>query len=243
MKQKIQRDRMRMPMPIRVAVILLTVCFACGLLLNLYIIINNLAARSQNANAFGITPIVVVKGRDTDKYEDFVKPGELLLVVADDLGDYADGQRVAFSYRGRIWLGEIVSDRSNDGVPTFSVQAVYLDKPYDTPVTENNLIGRVEYNLPYLGYVVQFLASLTGKLLFVGVPLLALIVLMIISEHRERVAEAKEALKKRMQRPRHRLGLIPLWVYTLTAGMTAGAISYGVTGGFEKLRSRTKRAR
>jgi len=89
--------------------------------------------------------------------------------------------------------------------------------------------------------VVQFLASLAGKILFVGVPLFVLIVLMIISEHRERAAEARAALKNRMRRPRRRLGLVPLWVYTLTASMTAGAISYGVTGGFEKLRSRTKR--
>ena len=240
--QNRRRDRMQIPLIVRLTMLLLIICFACGLIFNIYVIVNNLASRSKSANAFGITPIVVTAGKDTDKYEDFVHPGELLLVVADDMGSYKSGERVAFTHKGRIWLGEIVTDGSLGSITSFEVQAVYLDKPYDAPVTEHNLIGRVEHCLPYLGYVVQFLASLTGKILFVGVPLLALIILVIISEHRERMAEAKAALKNRMRRPRRRVGLVPLWVYTLTAGMTAGAISYGVTGGFEKLRSRTKRA-
>lgn len=223
----------------------LILSFGVGLLFNLFVITTNILNQNGHATAFGVTPIVVLKGEED--LDDFVSPGQLLFAFEKDLRRYDKEDRVAFRVNDRIFLGEIESGAAHGGVAGFRVRAVYAEQAYDTLATEKNLLGEIALRLPLLGYVVLFMASLPGKLLLVGVPLLVYIILLLIMEAQERRAAlpAPESQRKRrlLAPDGTGLGNIPFWVYLYTAMISTRAIVYGTSGGFsiERKPKKTKK--
>lgn len=93
--------------------------------------------------------------------------------------------------------GDIITYRDqedSDTIVTHRVVAVYSEDPLSfttrgdandandpQPVSAGNLIGRVSYSVPYLGYLFNFIKTKTGLLLLVIVPG----ILIIVSELRK----------------------------------------------------------
>ncbi|MGC5325278.1 signal peptidase I [Brevibacillus sp. SYSU BS000544] len=84
------------------------------------------------------------------------------IVTFKDLEDRTITHRVIDIVDGKL----ITKGDANDG------------KDLD-PVTSDRLIGEVQYSVPYLGYIIDFVKSKVGMLLFLGVPGLYIIVSQI----------------------------------------------------------------
>lgn len=223
----------------RLVIVTLAIC----LLFNLYVITVNFLKKRNNASAFGVTPIVVVRGEE--KLDDFVKPGELLFAFGKRMEKYSEGEKVAFSRNGWIYIGEIVGSEEENGVPAaFRVRAKYSEEEYRQRATESNLLGEISLRIPLLGYFILFLASLPGRILFVGTPLFVYLILLLCTELRERrLQEFPKPVptplpEKKPGKPDPRY--IPGPTFLLTSLLTVSAIYYGTHPKKEKAPRKSK---
>lgn len=223
----------------RLVIVTLAIC----LLFNLYVITINILKKTGNASAFGATPIVVVKGEEDVK--DFVKPGELLFAFGKPMDKYAEGERVAFSRNGWIYIGEIVGTDTEEGTPVaFRVQAAFSEEEYRQKATESNLLGEISLRIPLLGYFVLFLSSMLGRIIFVGSPLFVYLILLFATEVRERKLESLpqpipvpvREEKPGKPDPRYVPGTTFLW----TSLLTVFAIYYGTHPKEERVKKKPK---
>lgn len=70
----------------------------------------------------------------------------------------------------------VVEVVESDGRLHFRTKGDANDEPDPTLVPAQNVVGRVEFDIPYLGYIVSYLDSDTGVLAFVVVPAVLLVV-------------------------------------------------------------------
>ena len=215
------------PALVRFAVGFLIVVFGIGFLLNMYLAINGMLHERGVPHAFGFTPIVVAESEGDEYVRDMVKPGDLLFAVDTGIKTYDVGDSVAF-YRGNyILIGEIVEARtSTTGIPSFRVKAVYEKNAYNTPATEDNMIGKISVQIPELGFLVLFMASIPGKVIFVGIPLLMYLIMLFVSDQVVRKEHIETEAEKRA-RARIAGASNPLWTVLLVTMPTVAAIIWG----------------
>ena len=217
----------------RVIAIILTVLFGIGALFNIYVLVNSFLKQHGYPSAFGITPIVVVEGEDaeTEKIEDIVKPGDLLFALERNMKDYEADDVVAFTHNGGILIGRITEIESKKGnILSFTVQAAYSENPFEPSATVENLLGDIDYRIPQVGYFILFLATLPGRILFVGIPMLIYLILLILGAW----MEAREYRRARMTvlRPCKWDGGVPLgevtaWSFLTATVLILAAVCYG----------------
>lgn len=108
------------------------------------------------APTFNTGSIVAVKPIPFEQ----IKQGDI--ITFKDVDDRTVTHRVMEISEGKL----ITKGDANDGKDS-------------TPVTKDRVIGQVQYSVPMLGYMVEFIKSKIGMLLFLGVPGLYLIVTQI----------------------------------------------------------------
>ncbi len=209
---------------------ILLVMLAIGLLFNIFVLINGFLHRRGFTNAFGVTPIVVVSDGEEEGLEDLVKSGDLLFAVSGDLKNYREGDTVAFTHGSVILIGNIASIEQRAGnALSFRVKAAYRDDPFQSEATPDNLIGDIDFRIPKLGFAVLFLATLPGRLIFVGIPLLFYLILLLIGAWYDGYLYRRA--RRTFLRPgtwqKVPLGEVAFWSYLSTALFTYAAIFYG----------------
>ena len=231
------RDRFQYKHPriywtVRITAIVLIVIFSFATLFNMYLLVNGFFRQNGFPAAHGITPIVVEPSEDADaeSLEDYVSPGDLLLVYDKDLKDYEEGELVAFTHHGVILIGKITEIEERRGsVLVFNVQAAYHDNPFVDPSIQNSLIGSVNHRIPAVGYFLIFISSLPGRLILVGIPLLIYLILLFVEAWLE--AEAYRRARRTFLRPgtfeKVPLPEVALWSYLSTSLFVLAAIRFG----------------
>ena len=216
---------------VRITAIILIIVFTIGTVFNMYLLFNGFLKQSGYPSAFGVTPIVVTPSEDAEEeLEDFVSPGDLLLVYDKDLKEYEEGELVAFTHHGVILVGKITEMEQRQGsVVVFAVQAAYHEDPFVDPSIMNTLIGSIGHRIPVIGYFILFVSSLPGRLIFVGIPLLIYLVLLIVEAWLE--AEAYRRARRTFLRPgtfeKVPLGEVAFWSYLSTSLFVLAAIRFG----------------
>ena len=223
---------------------LLLVMLAIGLLFNLFVLVNGFLYRHGFTTAFGVTPIVVVADGSEEGLEDLVRSGDLLFAVSGALKSYREGDTVAFTHGSVILIGNIASIEHREGnALSFRVQAAYRDDPFQSEATADNLIGDIDFRIPKLGYAVLFLASLPGRLILVGIPLLFYLLTLLIGAWYEGYLYRRA--RRTFLRPgtwqKVPLGEVAFWSYLSTALFTYAAIFYGTYDSLQTERHIKKR--
>lgn len=110
----------------------------------------------------------------------FVKPAESY-AVGDVVTYHADGD-TTFTHR-------IIAQSEEDGVLTFVTQGDANNVADDILVRPEMIVGKVLWDIPYMGYMTSFAKTRTGILLFVVLPATFIII--------EESLTLKKELKKR----------------------------------------------
>lgn len=178
------------------------VILALLLICNITIIVKGVVSPERPPSLFGVTPMVVLSGSMSGDQPGHVEIGDLIVarkVDAEELevGDvisYMDG-RSAVTHR----IIGIVEGYS--GKLFFETKGDANNAPDLSTVSQDQLIGKFWFRLPYLGNFALFLQQPLGMLVFAGVPLVAFLGYEII---RRRIAMDRE-----LKRLREKAGELP----------------------------------
>ena len=233
------RDPDTLLLPIRILFNLLGGVFLLGFLFNTLVLINGYLKKYDFATAFGVSPVVVTPSREGTP-EDMVHSGDLLFAIEQKAEKYEVGDSVAYWVNGRLLIGKISYIEGDRSDPDLFVRAAFSEQSYATPATQETLLGEIRIQIPYLGYLVLFLTTLAGRLIFVGIPFLIYFILLIVEMHREREEAGDDEFQTPVPiptgRPRRvrvsaeaakQMARYAPWAFIATAVITVAAIRYG----------------
>lgn len=111
---------------------------------------------------FNMRPYVVTSG----SMEPAIHTGSLIYIDLDVKGeDVKEGDVIAFYISESASATHRVIEVNSDE-KYFITQGDANEFPDFNPVTYDMLIGRTEHAIPYLGYVINWLSTLRGKIIF-----------------------------------------------------------------------------
>lgn len=116
---------------------------------------------TSDKNNYNVGDLVYVKKYDPDK----IKVNDVITFVVNEEGTVATHRVVEIDKSNRCFYTKGDANQNRDGSPVF----------YD------NLVGKVVFSLPKLGYVSSYVTSESGKYICIA-ALIVLVILMIIPE-------------------------------------------------------------
>ncbi len=150
------------------------------------IIIGSLFVITTSLNLFGFQMFVVKSG----SMEPEIKTGSL--VIDRTSTDYRIKDVITFkvSDSKETVTHRIIDENIKDGVTSYQVKGDANATPDPDPVLKTNVVGKVLFSIPFLGYLIAFIRSLPGLILFIILP-----TLIIVSEE---IGKIKIEIKKLM---------------------------------------------
>ncbi|PSJ94312.1 signal peptidase I [Brevibacillus fortis] len=122
---------------------------------------------------FGSEIMVVLSGSMAPTFD----TGSIVAVKPVNFGDIKQGDIVTFKNEDDLTITHRVVEVTGQGLITRGD----ANNGNDTmPVTQDRLIGQVEFYVPLLGYLIEFIRSKVGMLVFLGVPGIYLIVSQVM---------------------------------------------------------------
>lgn len=109
--------------------------------------------------------------------------GSVIVVRAADtyaVGDIATYQRIEDD---EVTTHRIVATEVVEGTTYFTVQGDANDTPDQRPVEPQEIVGKVIWHVPFLGYVLDFVQRPLGFAMLVGIP-----AALIVYEQAQRIA-------------------------------------------------------
>lgn len=107
---------------------------------------------------FGMRPYVVLSG----SMEPAIKTGAITYIQSA-IGDYQIGDVIMFRYSGDV---EPVTHRIMQKNGVYYITKGDSNKTNDaTPITEQQIMGKVSFSIPYAGYLVHAFQTRRGKLM------------------------------------------------------------------------------
>lgn len=133
-----------------------------------------LAILLAGTRLIGLTPYAVISGSMAPKYP----VGSLIYVEKTAPERISIGDPITFVLNERLMVAtHRVVDIREDG--SFITKGDANDTLDGTPVHPENLLGKPQFSIPYLGYLAVFLASGQGKIILFGVLGLLLLSLFL----------------------------------------------------------------
>ena len=148
------------------------------------IIIGSVSIIVTSLNVFGFQSFIVKSG----SMETQIHTGS---VVVDHVStDYKLKDIITFKITGSqdTVTHRIVNVSQKSGVTSYQVKGDANQTPDPDPVLKTNVVGKVLFSLPLLGYLIAFIRSVPGLILFIAIP-----ALIIISEE---IANIRTEVKK-----------------------------------------------
>lgn len=142
-------------------------------------------------NLFGFRLFVVKSG----SMEPQIKVGSL--VVDRNASEYAVGDVVTFlisdkeKVTHRIQSVEVINNNTY-----YTVKGDANDSPDMSKIPKKNVIGKVIFSIPYLGYLIAYAKSLPGLILFIIVPA-TIIIYEEVGKINKEILAYKKKIKKR----------------------------------------------
>lgn len=132
-------------------------------------------------NFFGYQIKTVLSG----SMEPFIRTGSIIMIKPDEKKDqFAKGDVITFRSKDKLITHRIVEvlNNKNQQQVMYRTQGDHNDAPDLEAVPSGNVIGKYTgFQLPYLGYAMNFANSKAGSVLLLIVPGLLLLVYSIIS--------------------------------------------------------------
>jgi signal peptidase len=132
----------------------------------------------EGISVFGISAYVVVSDSMVPKFA----AGDVIIIQEVPAESLVIGDVITFRSRDSNTFGEIISHEiydivinNTDGALNFITRGVNLGTIDATPVISTEIIGKLAFNIPLLGFVVNFARSTTGFIFLFILPMTLLI--------------------------------------------------------------------
>jgi signal peptidase len=135
------------------------------------IIIGSISIIVTSLNVFGFQSFIVKSG----SMEPSIHTGS---VVVDHTGtNYNVGDVITFKIKDSqdTVTHRIVKVNQNAGITSYKVKGDANNTPDPDPVLKTNVVGSVSFSIPYLGFLIAFIRSIPGLILFIAIPALIII--------------------------------------------------------------------
>ncbi|MCX6728648.1 MAG: signal peptidase I [Candidatus Saccharibacteria bacterium] len=135
-------------------------------------------------NIFGFQSFIVKSGSMEPK----IHTGSV--VVDHSSTNYQTSDVITFKVTGTkdTVTHRIVKVNQKSGITSYRVKGDANATPDPDPVLKTNVVGRVLFSVPFLGYLISFIRSIPGLIIFIAIP-----TLIIISEE---IGNIKTEVKK-----------------------------------------------
>lgn len=156
--------------------LVLCIVFGFTLICNLTIIIKGTLYPEQPPSVLGVTPMVVKSGSMSGSDEGHIEIGDLIFVNKADPQELEVGDVIAFMEGSVVVTHRIVEIQTDDnGQRQFITKGDANNAEDQRPVTEDRLVGIYRSRIPRVGDFVLFMQTPLGMLIFIGLPVLALL--------------------------------------------------------------------
>ena len=165
------------------------------LICNITIIVKGVVSPERPPSVLGMTPMVVLSGSMSGEQEGHIEIGDLIVARKVDAADLKVGDVISYMDGKSAVTHRIIGIvEGYTGNLFFETKGDANNAPDLSTVSQDQLIGKFWFRIPYLGDFALFLQQPLGMLLFVGVPLIAFLLYDII---RRRIALDKELKRLR----------------------------------------------
>ena len=183
----------------KIASIVIIVLLSLMLVLNLAIIIQGFVSPDNPPSVFGLTPLVVLSGSMDGDLDDSFEAGSLVFVKTANTDDLDKDDVIAFkdpaskSVPKAITTHRIVDVKIlDDGSRAFVTKGDANNAKDAYHVNESDVVGVYSFHLNGLGSFMMFLETPFGMLLFVGLPLAAVILVDVFVVRRKATKKKDE---------------------------------------------------
>ena len=192
-----------------VLALLLCAVFAFALVCNLTIIIKGTLHPDTPPTVFGIAPMVVLSGSMSGTAQDHIEVGDLIFDTGVDTDTLKEGDVISFMENKIVVTHRIIRiETAQDGTRRFITKGD-ANNAQDEPISAEQIVGLYRFRIPKLGDFALFLQKPLGMILFIGIPVLAFIIIDILRRQRQRSREARENERLREELERLRQDAVP----------------------------------
>lgn len=111
------------------------------------------------AGFFSIKPVVILTG----SMKPLINPGDMVIIKKCSISDIKVGDIVEYSMGDYSIAHRVISIYYNAGEASLITKGDANKATDKNPVTSVQLIGRLEYNIPYVGYPAYFLRNMVNN--------------------------------------------------------------------------------
>ena len=169
--------------------------FALCLLLLIFAVTMRAKGNKNATWLFGYGMFQIVSG----SMEPEISVGDVVIGKKTDFADLQAGDTIVFSMDGKLVTHRIVSVNTDGTVTTKGLANNMPDKP----ISENDYVARMQFVVPKLGRVLDFIRSAYGFLLLILLPLGGLILYESVTLTRKlktyRIEQAREKELEKMR--------------------------------------------
>ena len=169
-----------------VLALLLCAVFAFALVCNLTIIIKGTLHPDTPPTVFGVAPMVVLSGSMSGTAQDHIEAGDLIFDTKADVNTLKEGDVISFMENKVVVTHRIIRiETAQDGTRLFVTKGD-ANNTEDEPITADMVVGLYRFRIPKLGDFALFLQKPLGMVIFIGIPVLAFIVIDILRRQRHK---------------------------------------------------------
>ncbi|SDI33755.1 Signal peptidase I Serine peptidase. MEROPS family S26B [Alteribacillus persepolensis] len=161
----------------------------------MFLLIQGRLNPDQIPSVFGYHPLTVLSNSMQPEFS----AGDMVLAKNVNPAEVEVGDVITYNDpEGNIVTHRVIEITTENDAPVFHTQGDNNNTADDYTVSGSELIGEVNTTLPYGGYVVQFLSGPVGVLLFIILPVCALIGITVYERlGKDNEAESEEEKKSR----------------------------------------------
>ena len=176
------------------SVISIIICIILTVILisNLTIIIKGALNPERPPSSFGITSMIVLSGSMSGDAPDHIEVGDLIITKTVDPSTLQVGDVITFMEEGTTTVTHRIIGINEDG--TFKTKGDANNAEDRIPVTHEDVVGKFMFRIPKLGDMAMFAQTPVGMLIFIGIPLVAYLMLDVAV--RSRAGKKKKKAEK-----------------------------------------------
>lgn len=166
------------------------------LLSNLIIIVKGALNPERPPSAFGVTSMIVLSGSMSGDAPDHIEVGDLIITKSVDPETLKVGDVITYMEQGTTAVTHRIIGINDDG--SFKTKGDANNAEDREPVLPERIVGKYIFRIPKLGDIAMFAQTPFGMMVFIGIPLLAYILLdmAVRSKQNKRKKKADEQTKE-----------------------------------------------
>ena len=166
------------------------------LLSNLIIIVKGALNPERPPSASGVTSMIVLSGSMSGDAPDHIEVGDLIITKSVDPETLKVGDVITYMEQGTTAVTHRIIAINDDG--SFKTKGDANNAEDREPVLPEKIVGKYIFRIPKLGDIAMFAQTPFGMMVFIGIPLLAYILLdmAVRSKQNKRKKKADEQAKE-----------------------------------------------